>query len=83
MPGVPTDQATNGEGMKQTDRPDNSQICSRDGCQHAFGLHYIANDGKTRGCAGSFEAQRDGTIPCDCTAFLISYEWPLRQTVRE
>jgi hypothetical protein len=63
--------------VKQTDRPSDSQKCSRDGCAHGFGLHYTANDGKTRGCAGTFEAQI-GIIPCDCTAFLISYEWPLQ-----
>jgi hypothetical protein len=67
--------------MKQTDRPSNDQECSQDGCGHGFGLHYTAYDGKTRGCAGTFDAQRDGTIPCDCKAFLISYEWPTRPGV--
>ncbi len=61
--------------MKKTDRPDDNQKCARDGCEHTYGQHYATNDRKARGCSGTFDAQRDGVIGCDCNAFLISYEY--------
>ena len=63
--------------MKQTDRPSNDQRCANDGCSHPFGKHYVTHDGED-GCAGAFEALRDGTIPCDCKAFTIKYTYPNR-----
>jgi hypothetical protein len=61
--------------MKQTDRPSNDQKCADDRCGHPFGRHYVTHAGAD-GCAGDVEHQIDGTTPCGCTGFLISYKYP-------
>lgn len=63
--------------MKVTERPKNDQKCADEGCGHPFGEHYITHGGAA-GCSGVFEAQRDGTLPCDCKAFTIKYTYPNR-----
>jgi hypothetical protein len=62
--------------MKQTDRPNNKQECARERCGHAFGLHFVANDGETVGCSWEMDDQRDGYTHCQCDGFLIAYVYP-------
>jgi len=63
--------------MKQTDRPKNDQKCANEVCGHPFGAHYVTHAGAD-GCAGTFDGQRDGTIPCYCKAFTVKYTYPDR-----
>lgn len=64
--------------MKVTDRPKNDQKCADEGCGHPFGKHYVTHGGEY-GCAGTFDAQRDGVLPCDCQTFFVKYAYPNRE----
>lgn len=67
--------------------PSTSDLCGT--CRHTFANHYVSFDGKSSGCAWSYEDQRDGKSTCKkCPGFTIIYrylpatkqmgEWPER-----
>jgi hypothetical protein len=68
--------------MRQTDRPSNNQECARERCGHEFGLHFVAHDGRTIGCAWKMDSQREGFQQCQCDGFLIAYTYPQKTVAR-
>jgi hypothetical protein len=64
--------------MKTTDRPNDEDLCGRERCGHAFGMHYISYNRKIVGCGWSMDDQRDGFKTCSCDGFLIEYVYPQR-----
>jgi hypothetical protein len=59
-------------------RPQPSQKCGNERCEHPFAKHYTTYDGTHHGCDVR-EEERQITYPCTCKGFSIVIPWTVQQ----